>query len=128
MKKEILIKIIIGTIGCLMLAIGMCMCLISEWKLLHTGILMTIVELLLLISISPILQTRKHKNKKDINWKVFLVYYVGVIGTLVFGFGMSKVVSPNDLLKGILISVTGLIICILNYPIFSYLTNKKKGK
>lgn len=33
MKKETLLQIILGTIGGLVFAIGMCMCLIPEWDL-----------------------------------------------------------------------------------------------
>lgn len=34
MKKETLLEIILGTIGGLIFAIGMCMCLIPEWNML----------------------------------------------------------------------------------------------
>ena len=38
MKKETLLEIILGTIGGLIFAIGMCMCLIPEWNMFKTGV------------------------------------------------------------------------------------------
>lgn len=39
MKKETLLEIILGTVGGLVFAIGMCMCLIPEWDLFKTGVM-----------------------------------------------------------------------------------------
>ena len=39
MKKETLLEIILGTIGGLIFAIGMCMGLIPEWDMLNVGII-----------------------------------------------------------------------------------------
>lgn len=38
MKKETLLEIILGTIGGLVFAIEMCMCLIPEWNLFKVGV------------------------------------------------------------------------------------------
>ena len=32
MKKDTLLEIILGTVGGLVFALGMCMCLLPEWK------------------------------------------------------------------------------------------------
>ena len=46
------------------------------------------------------------------------------------GFGMSKVMvgesSGADMIVGIITGVVGLIICVLNYPIYSYIISDKK--
>lgn len=45
------------------------------------------------------------------------------------GFGMSKVMVDNanrsDMLIGIITGVIGLIVCVLDYPIYSYLKKNK---
>ena len=45
------------------------------------------------------------------------------------GFGMSKVMvgdpSKTDLIIGITTGIIGLLICVLNYPIYSYLKSNK---
>ena len=46
------------------------------------------------------------------------------------GFGMSKImvgeVNTLDMIIGIIIGVVGLIICVLNYPIYAYIKSNKE--
>lgn len=131
MKKETLLEIIIGTIGGIILALGMCMCLIEEWELLMPGIITGIVGFLILLLIIPIYR-KEHPRKKSnkINWVLVLTWIIGIIGSLIMGFGMSKVMvgetSKIDMIVGIITGVVGLIICVLNYPIYSYIKSNKE--
>ena len=43
MKKETLLEIILGIIGGLVFAIGMCMCLIPEWNLFKVCVVTAII-------------------------------------------------------------------------------------
>lgn len=58
MKKSNFVAMILGTIGIVFFALGMCMALIEEWGMLHQGIvsgvigLVGIVELLMLIPLT----------------------------------------------------------------------------
>lgn len=129
MTKETLIEIILGTIGSLILAFGMCMCLVTDWNLLTTGIIASIIGALILISMIPIYR-KQHpkKEKKQEDWKIIITWLIGIIGFLIMGYGMSIVMIENeigkDFLIGIIISVIGLLICVLNYPIYSYIKSK----
>ena len=133
MKKETLLEIILGTIGGLIFAIGMCMCLIVEWNMLKAGIVVGIIGFAILLAIIPAYRAahpKKAKDSKQINWGIVLTWTIGVIGSLIMGFGMSKVMvgqpSTSDLIVGIITGVVGLIICVLNYPIYSYIKSDKK--
>ena len=131
MKKETLLEIILGTIGGLIFAIGMCMCLITEWNLLTTGVVVAIIGFIILLCIIPIYRKEHPKivsnNKTD--WGLVLTWMIGVIGALIMGFGMSKIMvgSPEkmDMIIGMITGVVGLLICVLNYPIYSYLKSNK---
>ena len=130
MKKETLLEIILGTIGGLVFAIGMCMCLIPEWNLFKAGVIVTILGFIVLLCIIPVY--RKNHPKKDhtpINWGIVFTWFIGIVGSLVMGFGMSKVMvegpTKTDLLIGIITGIIGLLICVLNYPIYSYLKSNK---
>ena len=130
MKKETLLEIILGTIGGLIFAIGMCMCLIPEWNLLKTGVIISILGFIILLFIIPIY--RKNHPKKErgpINWGIVFTWIIGIIGSLIMGFGMSKVMietpSSTDIIIGLITGVIGLIICVLNYPIYSYINSNK---
>ena len=132
MKKETLLEIILGTIGGLVFAIGMCMCLIPEWNLFTPGVVVAIIGFIILLCIIPVYRKehpKKTKTKKT-DWGLVLTWIVGVVGSLIMGFGMSKVMvgeaSSSDILVGIIIGVVGLIICVLNYPIYAYIKTDKK--
>lgn len=131
MKKETLLEIILGTIGGLVFAIGMCMCLLPEWNMFTPGVVVTIVGFIVLLCIIPIYR-KEHPRKPHgpINWGLVLTFVVGIVGSLIMGFGMSKVMvgeaSRNDMLVGIITGVVGLIICVLNYPVYSYINSNKK--
>ena len=130
MKKETLLEIIFGTIGGLVFAIGMCMCLIPEWNMFQAGIVVSIVGFIILLCIIPIY--RNHHPKKEhapIQWGIVLTWIIGIVGALLMGFGMSRIMhgTPNqtDMIIGMICGVIGLLICVLNYPIYSYLKSNK---
>ena len=131
MKKETLLEIILGTIGGLVFAIGMCMCLLPEWNLFTQGVVISIIGFIILLCIIPIYR-KEHPRKPHgpINWGIVLTWTVGVAGSLIMGFGMSKVMvgeaTKTDMLVGIITGIVGLVICVLNYPIYSYINNNKK--
>ena len=130
MKKEILLEIILGTIGGLVFAIGMCMCLIPEWNLFKVGVVIAILGFIILLMIIPVYRSNHPKKEHTpINWGIVFTWLVGIVGALIMGFGMSKVMvgdpSKTDLLIGIITGIIGLLICVLNYPIYSYLKNNK---
>ena len=130
MKKETLLEIILGTIGGLVFAIGLTMCLIPEWDLFKVGVVVAILGFIILLCIIPVY--RKNHPKKEhgpINWGILFTWIIGIVGALVMGFGMSKVMvgdpSKTDLLIGIIAGIIGLLICVFNYPIYSYLKSNK---
>lgn len=131
MKKETLLEIILGTIGGLIFAIGMCMCLIPEWDLFIAGVVVASIGFIVLLCIIPIY--RKEHPKKVSNKKtdlgLVLTCIIGVVGALIMGFGMSKIMvgSPEkmDMIIGMITGVVGLLICVLNYPVYSYLKSNK---
>ena len=131
MKKETLLEIILGTVGGLVFAIGMCMCLIPEWDLFTAGVVTAIIGFIILLCIIPVYRKehpRKVKNKKT-DWGIVLTFVVGIIGSLVMGFGMSKVMvgdpTRTDLLVGIITGIVGLLVCVLNYPVYAFLKSNK---
>ena len=49
MKKENFISLILGTIGMILFAIGMCMCLITEWNAFQQGIVIGAIGIVILM-------------------------------------------------------------------------------
>ena len=130
MKKETLLEIILGTIGGLVFAIGLTMCLIPEWDLLKAGVVVAILGFIILLCIIPIYRSNHPKKEHaPINWGIVFTWLIGIVGALVMGFGMSKVMvgnpSKTDLLIGIATGIIGLLVCVFNYPIYSYIKSNK---
>lgn len=130
MKKETLLEIILGTVGGLIFAIGMCMWLIPEWNLFVPGVITTAIGFVVLLCI--ILIYRKNHPKKargPINWGLVGTFTVGIVGSLLMGFGMSRIMvgtpTTADMIVGLITGVVGLLICVLNYPIYAYIRKDK---
>lgn len=130
MKKDTLLEIIFGTIGGLILAVGMCMCLIPSWNLFNPGIIIAIIGFILLLCIIPIYK-KSHPKKEHTPIRIGLTVaiIVAVIGALILGVGMCKVmvgeIDQTDIITGIIIGIVGLLICILDFPIYFYIKNNK---
>ena len=131
MKKETLLEIILGTVGGLVFAIGMCMCLIPEWNMFTPGVVTGIIGFLILLCIIPVYR-KSHPKKKHgpINWAIVITFVVGIVGSLLMGFGMRKIMvgTPEtaDMIVGLITGVVGLLICVLNYPVYAYIKSNKE--
>ena len=131
MKKETLLEIILGTIGGLVFAIGMCMCLLPEWDMFTSGVVVAIIGFIILLCIIPIYKkTHPKKKRGPINFGIVFTWTIGVIGSLIMGFGISRILvgdaSKTDMIVGLITGIVGLIICVLNYPIYAYIKNPKE--
>ena len=131
MKKETLLESILGTIGGLVFAIGMCMCLIPEWNMFKPGVVTGIIGFLILLCIIPVYRSSHPKKKHGpINWGIVVTFIVGIVGSLLMGFGMSKIMvgTPEgaDWVVGLITGVVGLLICVLNYPVYAYIKSNKE--
>ena len=131
MKKDTLLSIILGTIGGLVFSVGMCMCLVTEWNMFTPGVIVTIIGFIILLCIIPIY--RKDHPKKErgpINLGLVITWTVGVIGSLILGVGMSLIMvgeaTKTDMIIGMITGVVGLLVCVLNYPVYSYIKSDKK--
>lgn len=130
MKKDTLLEIIFGTVGGLVFAIGMCMCLIPEWNMFNTGVVVSIIGFLILLCIIPIYRSgHPKKEHAPINYSIVFARIIGIAGALLMGFGMSRIMhgipSQTDMITGLVCGVIGLLICVLDYPIYSYFKSDK---
>lgn len=130
MSKNSLLMIVIGTIGGLVFSLGMCLCLINEWNLLRTGIIVAVVGGLILLLLIPVYRKdHPRKEKLKISFSTILPWIAGIAGALVMGYGMSRVMvenpTTNSLVMGLILGIVGLIVCVLNYPVYAFLSAKK---
>jgi cytochrome c biogenesis protein CcdA len=67
-------------------------------------------------------------DSKVKNTPLIIALSFGIIGTLVFGFGMSLILEFKNYIFGIIVSIIGMILIALAYPIYSILLKKLKNK
>ena len=99
--------------------------------LFTAGVIVAIIGFIVLLCIIPVYRkSHPKKEAKPINWSIVLTWTIGVVGSLIMGFGMSKIlvgeVTTAEMLVGIITGVVGLIICVLNYPIYDYIKGNKE--
>lgn len=117
MKKSTFMNLIVGTVGGLLFALGMCMCLMPEWNAFQLGVVCTAVGgiLLLVLSIAAWLRSGR---KIKLNWKLTGKVLFGILAALVLGVGMTMIMVWNLMLPGILVGVLGIVLLLCLIPMF----------
>ena len=107
------------------------MFLIQEWNMFKVGVITGIVGFLILLCIIPVYRkSHPKKEHKKVDLGIVITFAIGIVGSLIMGFGMSKIMvgeaNTADMIVGIITGVVGLIICVLNYPIYAYIKSNKE--
>ena len=127
MEKKNFITLVLGTVGGLLFALGMCMCLLPEWNLFEVGVGCTAVGIIVIVA--TIIAYRKMSGATPIklNWKVVGKVVYGVVSSLVLGAGMSLVlVFEGMMIQGILVGIVGIIMLLFLIPMCIGLKDSKK--
>lgn len=74
------------------------------------------------------LDTLRNLDSKVKNAPIIVSLCVGVLGTLIFGLGMTLFLEWQQIVWGIVVGIIGLVPVGLAYPIFSYISKKLKNK
>lgn len=117
MKKENFVSMIMGTIGGILFALGMCMCMLPAWNAFAPGVVMAIAGAVVLLAI--IIVRRKMEGKAIIQWngKAIGTVLLGIIGALTLGLGMCMIMIWNMFVPGILVGIAGIVLLICLIPI-----------
>lgn len=118
MSKKNFISLILGTIGGILFALGMCMTMIAEWNAFTPGIIVGCVGAVILVAM--LLVRRKMEGKPVIvklSGRTVGVIALGVIGALVFGAGMCMVMVWEMLIQGIIIGLVGIVLLLCLIPL-----------
>lgn len=100
---------ILGTVGGIIFALGMCMCLIPEWDAFTPGVVMSIIGLVILLIM--VLVWRKMENKEPIRLSAKNVFSVllGIAGAILLGVGMCLTMVWSHMIIGIIIGIVGIV-------------------
>jgi len=112
MKKSTFIAMILGTIGGILFALGMCMVLVPEWNAFRPGIIMGVIgAIILLIMVSV---WRKMENKAPVkpSGKTVGATLIGLVGALLLGVGMCFTMVWSNMVVGIIVGIVGIVVLI----------------
>ena len=118
MKKENFVSMIMGTIGGILFAIGMCMCMIEEWNAFQQGVIVGAIGLVILLIMLIVRRKMQGKPSIKLNAKAIGTIVLGVVGALVLGVGMCMtMVWEGLMIQGIIIGIIGIILLLSLIPI-----------
>ena len=115
MKKSTFVNLILGTIGTLLFALGMCMCLLPQWNAFKPGVVCTAMGAVILLVQSVVAWLRSGRKIK-INWKTVGKVLYGIFAALVLGIGMCMILVWNLMIPGILVGILGIVLLLMLIP------------
>ena len=117
MQKKNFVSMLLGTVGGILFAIGMCMCLLPEWGVFTQGIIIGAVGAVVLLAKLIVRRKMEGKPAVRLNGKAVGSVLLGVIGALVLGVGMCMVMIWSMMIPGILVGIVGIILSLCLIPL-----------
>lgn len=107
---------ILGTIGGILFALGMCMALISEWNAFQPGVIMGVIGAVVLLVM--VLVWRKMENKAPVkpSGKTIGAILIGIAGALMLGVGMCLTMVWSNMVVGIIVGIVGIVVLLCLIP------------
>ena len=117
MKKSTFITMLLGTLGGLLFALGMCMTLIKEWNTFAPGLVFGILGIIILVITLFVWRKMEGKPKMAIDQRTMGAILIGVIGAMLLGLGMSLVMVWGHFLIGIVLGIIGILVLMCMLPV-----------
>lgn len=117
MKKSSFVAMVLGTVGGVLFALGMCMALIPEWDAFKPGLVFGCVGLLLGIITLIVWRKMEHKAPIKVSGKTILMIAVGILGALALGVGMCFCMVWGKMVLGVVIGLVGIVLLLCLVPL-----------
>ena len=109
MKKKNFVSLFFGTVGGILFALGMCMCLLPEWGAFTPGVVIATVGAVVLLVLLLVRRKMAGKPAVHISGKA--------VGALVLGVGMCMAMVWSMLVPGIVMGVAGILLLLCLIPL-----------
>lgn len=116
MKKSTFVAMILGTIGGILFALGMCMALIPEWNAFRPGVIMGIIGAVVLLIMVFVWRRMEKKEPIRLSGKTIGATLMGIIGALLLGVGMCLTMVWSHMIAGIIIGIVGIVVLLCLIP------------
>ena len=116
MKKSTFVTMILGTIGGILFALGMCMALISEWNAFQPGVIMGVIGAIVLLIMVFVWRKMENKEPIKLSGKTIGATLLGIVGALLLGVGMCLTMVWSHMVAGIVIGIVGIVVLLCLIP------------
>ncbi len=116
MKKKNFIALILGTLGGLLFALGLCMCLLPAWNAFTPGVVVAVIGAVILIIMLVLLRKASGKPAIKINARSVGILIFGILSALILGVGMCMAMVWSMMLPGIVVGVIGILLLLCLIP------------
>jgi len=118
MKKENFVSMVMGTVGGIFFAIGMCMCMIREWNAFPQGVIAGTAGLIILLVMAAVRRKMQGRPAVELSVKAVGTVVLAMAGALIFGIGMCMTVVWQGLLvQGIVTGIAGIVLLLSLIPL-----------
>jgi len=121
MKKSNFVAMVMGTVGGVLFAIGMCMCLLPEWDAFRPGVVMGAIGAVILL-VAAIVWRKMEGKTLRMNKKAVGVTLFSIAGALLLGVGMCFAMIWGNMIIGIPIGVAGIVMLLSLIPMIKGFT------
>lgn len=116
MKKSTFVAMILGTIGGILFALGMCMALISEWNAFRPDVIMGVIGGVVLLIMVLVWRRMENKEPIKLSGKTIGATLIGIAGALLLGVGMCLTMVWSHMVAGIVIGIVGIVVLLCLIP------------
>ena len=116
MKKSTFMAMILGTIGGILFALGMCMALIPEWNAFKPGVIMGVIGAVVLLIMVLVWRRMENKEPIKLSGKTIGATLIGIVGALLLGVGMCLTMVWSHMVAGIVIGIVGIVVLLCLIP------------
>lgn len=117
MKKSNFVALILGTIGTVFFALGMCMCLLPEWGMFNQGVIAGVIGIIVLLITIAVWRKMEGKAPIKLSGKTVGGVVVGVFGALLLGVGMCMTMLFGKMVLGIVVGLIGILALLMLIPL-----------
>lgn len=117
MKKSNFVTLILGTIGVVCFALGMCMALLPEWGMFNQGIVCGVIGIVILLAAVFVWRKMEGKAPIKLSAKTIGTAAVGVLGVLLLGVGMCLTMVFSKMVLGIVVGLVGIVVLLMLIPL-----------
>ena len=117
MQKKNFVSMMMGAIGGILFAIGMCMCLLPEWNAFRPGVVIAVIGAVVLLMLLLVRRRMEGKPAIHLSGKAVGSVLLGIVGAIVLGGGRCMVMVRSMLIPGILVGVVGIVLLLCLIPL-----------